>query len=132
MNPYNILYTIISIHLFKLAKLLVAAKGFQVIKGIDVVEGISVKCFSNPGCGASRARGRVWIEDVGHDPHDWKLSIRADLRDEKTGELFAEGIGNLLLELLKIIFNGNKRLIILTQQSSSKFPKSTSGSANMT
>ena len=131
MNPYNILYTIISIHLFKLAKLLVAAKGFQVIKGIDVVEGISVKCFSDPGCGASRARGRIWIEDAGHDPHDWKLSIRANLRNKKAGELFTERIGYLFIKLIKNIIQ-RKRLFLLTQQSSSRLPKRTSGSANIT
>ena len=84
-----------------------AAKGFQVIKGIDVVEGISVKCFSDPGYGASRARARVWIEDAGHDPHDWKLSIRANLRNKKAGELFTERIGYLFIKLIiKISMNG--------------------------
>ena len=90
------------IHLFKLAKLLVAAKGFQVIKGIDVVEGISVKCFSDPSCGASRAGSGVWIKDAGHDPHDWKLSIRADLRNKKAGELFTERIGYLFIKLIRV------------------------------
>ena len=78
-----------------------AAKGFQVIKGIDVVEGISVKCLSDPSCGASRAGSGVWIKDAGHDPHDWELSIRANLRNKKAGELFTERIGHLFIELIK-------------------------------
>ena len=61
-----------------------------------------MKCFGDPGGGGG---GGVRIKHAGHDPHDWKLSVRADLRNKKAGELFTESIGDLLMKLIKNIIH---------------------------